>query len=451
MKMKMKTSVLYGTLALAIFSLAAVSSFGQCKEWKWPADGTMKAKAEEKVSLYSDYYRAKEYAKAKNDLSWLLVNTPDLNTSIYINGADIYDQVAKAEKDPAKKAVLADSLMLIYDLRIKYCGEEGIVLNRKLFDFAKYFGNSPRAAEALQLAKKVVELNGNEIIDQTSVVYMQLVQINYLKKNITTEDVMAGYDKMNEILDAKIKKAQSQGKPIDKLLAMKQQVEDIYIKTIGSEIDCKFVKEKWAPKFKANPADIALAKKMFFFMLQGKCTDDPLWLEVGEAIHNAPGEQKDFGLAKNLGTRYFVLENYDKAELYLREALELAQTPADKADMYLYLGGVDAKRGSKAVAREKFRQALAADPSKKEAYEKIGDLYYSSFNECAKKVNQADDRLVYLAAYDMYQKAGDSRKMAMAKEAFPSKEDIFLVNYTAGQTMRVGCWIGESTVLRTRD
>jgi hypothetical protein len=41
--------------------------------------------------------------------------------------------------------------------------------------------------------------------------------------------------------------------------------------------------------------------------------------------------------------------------------------------------------------------------------------------------------------------------MAMAKEQFPSKEEIFLVNYQAGQTIRVGCWIGETTTIRTRD
>ena len=63
----------------------------------------------------------------------------------------------------------------------------------------------------------------------------------------------------------------------------------------------------------------------------------------------------------------------------------------------------------------------------------------------------AEDRLVYLAAYDMYQRAGESKKMASAKDQFPSKEDIFLVNWTAGDTQRVGCWINESVTIRTRD
>jgi tetratricopeptide (TPR) repeat protein len=445
----MKKSVLSGILAVAFVAVSTVSSFSQCKDWKWPADGTQKAKAEEKITLYTDYKNNKEYRKAATHLHWLLVNTPDLNTSIYINGTDIFDELAKVEKDAALQKVYIDSLMLMYDLRIKYCGEEGSVLNRKLFDFAKYYGNSSRAKEVLELSNKVLEINGNQVITGSEQLHMQMLQINYLKKQIGVDEVMSGFDKLNVILDAKIKKGLSEAKDVEKLQAIKQKIEDMLIKTIGSDIDCAFVKSKWAPKFKENPADIALAKKMFFFMIQGKCTDDPLWLELGEAIHKS-GE-KDFGLAKNLASRYLLLNNYEKAEFYYKEAAELAATPSEKADMYLYLGSIDAKKGSKVAAREDYRQALTLDPNKKEAYEKIGDLYYGSFDDCAKKENQADDRLVFLAAYDMYQRAGEAKKMAMAKEAFPSKEDIFLVNYSVGQTMRVGCWINETTTLRTRD
>jgi tetratricopeptide (TPR) repeat protein len=445
----MKKSFLSGVLTVGFLITSTVFSFSQCKEFKWPEDGAMKAKAEEKVTLYTDYKNNKEYRKAATHLRWLLTNIPDFNTSIYINGTDIYDELAKAEKDAAQRVVYVDSLLLLYDMRAKYCGEEGNVLNRKLFDFAKYYGNSSRAPEVLKLAEKVLELNGNSMIDETPLVHMQMLQINYLKKNITVDDVMNSFDKLNEVLDAKIKKAQSEGKKIDKFIKIKQSIEDTLIKTIGPEINCDFVKQKWSPKFKANPSDVQLAKKMFFFMLQSKCTDDPLWLEVGEAIHNS-GE-KDFGLAKNLGSRYVILEKYDKAEFFFKEALELAPTSADKADMYLNLGGLTAKKGNKVSARDFYRQALGADPNNKEAYEKIGDLYYGSFEDCAKKDNQADDRLVFLAAYDMYQRAGNSKKMAMAKEAFPSKEDIFLKNYSAGQSMKVNCWINEATTLRTRD
>jgi tetratricopeptide (TPR) repeat protein len=227
---------------------------------------------------------------------------------------------------------------------------------------------------------------------------------------------------------------------------MKDDIDAILVTLV--KVDCNFVKKNLEPKFRKNPTDIGLAKKIFYFMLKDNCTDDPLWLETGEAIHKA---EPDFGLIKNLGVKYMSREQFDKAQASFEEAQKLATESADKADISIYLGGLEAKKGNKAAARQFFRQALEFDGSKKEAYEKIGDLYYNSFNDCKKEQNMADDRAVYLIAYDYYAKAGEGKKMQAAKEQFPSKEEIFLVNYQSGQSIRVGCWIGESTTVRTRD
>ena len=58
---------------------------------------------------------------------------------------------------------------------------------------------------------------------------------------------------------------------------------------------------------------------------------------------------------------------------------------------------------------------------------------------------------MFLIAYDYYAKAGDSKKMGIAKENFPSKEEIFTENIQAGSSATVNCWINESTTVRTRD
>lgn len=422
--------------------------WGQCKDWNWPSDPEQKAKAEEKVSLYDDYRKNNEFGKARTHLKWLLVNTPDLNTSIYINGAEIYQSLALAEKDPAKKNVLVDSLLLLHDLRIKYCNEEASVINRKAIAAYNFWVNEKgKEPQVLALMDQAVKLNGNDILESTLIPYMQSVRINKLKfKSLTDEQILERYDIVMGILDSKIKKAASEAKSTDRYTTWKEDVDKILIGIVT--VDCNFVRTNLGPKFKQNPTDLALAKKIFAFMLQDKCTDDPLWLEAAEKIHQV---EKDYGLAKNLAIRYLATENYTKANLFFKEALELASTNQDKADILIYQANIEAKKGNKPVARDLYRQALAADANKKEAYEKIGDLYYGSFTDCAKKDNMAEDRLVYLAAYDMYQRANDSKKMAMAKEQFPSKEDIFLINWSAGDSQRVGCWIQETTTIRTRD
>jgi tetratricopeptide (TPR) repeat protein len=440
---KMKTIV----TAVLMF-ITITSSFiaqAQCREFKWPED---KDKAEEKVALYGDAMKQGQFRAAVSPFNWMLKNAPDWHVKLYIDGAEIYDNLAEKEKDPGKKQQLVDSMLMMYDLRIKTCGDEVNVLNRKAFYAYKYnVTNKDKSVELLKLFDRVAEISGDKMSDGNLVAYMTTVQANFvLQKNLSDEQILDRYDKIMTIANQKIKQAEAAGKTKDvtKLKEYVSVIDDLLIGMV--KVDCDFVKNNLEPKFKKTPNDITLAKKIFGFMLQGKCTDDPLWLEAGEVIHK---QEKDFGLAKNLALKYLSNEDYDKAEGLLKEAVTLAKDQSDKADMYIYLGNLQAKKNNKNAARDYYRQATEA--GNKEGFEKIGDLYYGSFNDCKKNANMAEDRLVYIAAYNMYARAGASQKMAQAKSQFPSKEEIFLFNWKVGDTMRVSCWIGETVTIDTRD
>jgi tetratricopeptide (TPR) repeat protein len=449
MKRSMKKSILAGIMVLALL-FTANWAFAQCKEVIWPTDGAARAKAEESKVLYEDAKKAGQFKQAVVPLNWLLANVPQFHSSLYINGADIYDQLASKEKDPARKKVYVDSLMIIYDLRLKNCGDDPIVFNRKTLAFIKYSIND-KPDEALKMLDQTLQKSGNNVMDGTLVPYFQTVRLNVLKfKNITDVQVLERYDKLMEIIDNKIKKTQSEGKPVDKYKTYKDDIDAILITVV--KVDCDFVRTNLGPKFKQNPNDVSLAKKIFSFMLQGKCTDDPLWLQAAETVHKDPNGTKDCGLAKNLGIIYITKDDFEKAEAYLKEAQGICTDATDKGEVLIYLGTLQSKKGNKPAARELYRQASSINATiAKEAFEKIGDLYYGSATECYKKENQADDRLIFLLAADYYQRAGNGKKVAQAKEAFPSKEDIFLVNYKPGETKKVECWINETTTIRTRD
>jgi tetratricopeptide (TPR) repeat protein len=353
MKKNMRMNVLTGAVSMAML-FGSIGSFAQCKEVKWPEDGTARAKAEESKVLYEDYLKTGDVKKAAVPLNWLLTNVPQLHSSIYINGAEVFDKLAAQEKDAARKKVYVDSLMIVYDMRIKNCGEEATVTNRKALSFVKYSVNE-KPAEALELLEKAITLNGNNVLDGTLLPYFQTVRLNVTKfKTFNETQILEKYDKVMNIIDSKIKTAQSKGQPIDKYKKMKDDIDAILISMV--KVDCAFVKKNLEPKFRQNPNDVVLAKKIFGFMLQGKCTDDPLWLEAGESIHkNNP--EKDFGLAKNLGLKYYSIDNYAKAEVFLKEALPLAKTPEDKADVLIYLGKLQ-DRGSKSLRLSSLNQSL---------------------------------------------------------------------------------------------
>ncbi len=445
--MTMKVRVLMTVLALVVMSNATV--LAQCKEFKWPED---RKRADECVAIWGDAMKQGTYRSGVAAFQWMLTAAPQWNTKLYIDGATLYDKLADAETDPGKKRVLVDSLLMIYDLRIKNCGDEVNVLNRKALAMFKYNQKvKEKLPELLALYDKVYELSGTNVSDNNLNAYMTVIK-NYqtLYKNLTDEQILQRYDRIIDAIDAKLKKATATNNQADitRLNLTKEKIDADLINMV--KVDCDFVRKNLAPKFKQNPNDLNLAKKIFKYMLNGKCTDDPLWLEAGEVVHKLNPE-KDFGLLKALAVTNMQKGNYDRAEALLTEALSMKLSATEKADAQLYLGAIEARKKNFNGARDLFRQAGTANPSSKEPWEKIGDLYYNSFDDCAKRNNIAEDRLVYIAAYEMYQRAGNTAGMARAKAQFPSKEEIFLLNWQVGTTQRVGCWIGESVVLKTRD
>jgi len=433
-------------LFLSVANLGWAQAVG-CKN-NWPAE---KAKAEEQLAIYGDAVKQGHYRAAVPGIQWFLKNAPNWNTKLYIDGTEVYNKLAAAEKDPAKKQVLVDSLLWLYDERVKYCGDEVNVLNRKATYAAVYNGqNKDKAADVLALFDKVLDISGTSVSDNVLDTYFKMVFANFaLLKNLSEDQILEKYEKIQAAIDAKIAKFQQENKTaeVEKLKASKSSNDDLLLKMVV--VNCDFVKKNLEPKFKANPNDLALAKKIFGFMIVGKCTDDPLWIEAGEVVHKLNPE-KDYGIAKNLAVKMLANGQTEKALPYAKEAVDLAKTPQDKAEALIVVGSIYQKGNQNSQARETFRQAAAADPANKEGWEKIGDLYYSA-NECKKLESQAQDRLIYIAAYEMYAKAGNSQKMAAAKALFPSKEEIFLLNWKTGEQKNTGCWVGETVTLKTRD
>lgn len=429
--------------SLLCFLISACPALTQCRD-AIPTDNKMLL---EKKVLFDDAHLNKNYKQAIAPLNWLLTNAPTLSTSIYIKGAEVFDALAQKETDPARKQAYIDSLMTIYDLRIQNCGEEGYVISRKAFSFFRYNYNTDKAKDILPLMDKAIELNGNTVMDALIEYYMTAVRITHTKVKLTEEQITRYYDRISHLLKEKIKQAESQKKPVENYKKIEDKNLEIYLSLV--DVNCDFVKKRLEPRFRENPTDVDLAKQIFGFMLHGKCTEDPLWLQTGEVVFTV---EKDYGLAKNLGIRYMAMDNYEKAEFYFKEALALASQPADKADMQILLGSILDKRDhNKPGARELYYQALRSDPGNKKAYEGIGDLYFNSFDQCASLKSQADDRLVFLVAYDMYKKAGNTRKMDTAQSSFPAKTEIFEMGYNPGDKITVKCWINEDTIIRTRD
>jgi tetratricopeptide (TPR) repeat protein len=182
-------------------------------------------------------------------------------------------------------------------------------------------------------------------------------------------------------------------------------------------------------------------------MLTQKCTDSPLALEAAIAINE---NEPNFAIAKFIGSKSAQDGDKEKATEYYNRAIDLTDDNTKKSEIYLSLARIQSSNGDKVSSRGSARRALAFDPSYLDAYKLIGDLYMTSFDDCKGGESKVVDRGIFIAAYDMYQKAGNRESMVAAKAQFPSIEEIFSENYEEGQMIKVDCWINQSVKIERR-
>lgn len=410
-------------------------------QWNWPDD---KAKAEEKNALYTDSFKQGNFRAAAHHLYWLLVNAPNLNRSIYINGVKIYDGLANEAADDAQKEIFQDSVLLLYDLRVKYFNQEGSVLNRKAYDAYRYYvGDKNRYDELFTLFKSTFELNGNKVMDINLLPYMDVVRrYKVTGGSITDEEVLDIYEEIVNITNYKIEVVK---KNTDRLKVVLDKVNDLLVSTI--DVDCDFVANTLGPKLVEEPDNLKLAKNIMRLAFAGKCTDLEVFIDAAKVVQQ---NEPEYGLAKLIGQSAASKEDFDTAIKYLEESVGLTDDNTKKADSYYSLAVIQANQDKRVSARDYARKAVAADPTRKEAYKVIGNLYFNSFNDCKKGENPVHDKAVYIAAFEMFRRAGYNEGMARAKSQFPTMEEIFTWDMEVGDQYRVGCWINETISIQKR-
>lgn len=428
----------------ALMVLAASLSIAQ-NGWNWPEDPDLKTQSMEKQAYYKLLIAQSKYEEAMDPLNWLYENNPNLNPSIYIQGVDCIEDILKKTKDKARKERLQDSLLWMYDQRIAHFDNKASTLDRKAYEAFKLYYKTPTKYPMLaDLYAEAYEKNGPEISTFNLNTYMLLAKnFHQIDPNkMSAEKVLDIHTLISEIIDEKRKSGENSEK-----LNKEQSKTDAWLSSIPGILTCEFIEEKLVPKFRANPSDLNTAKKIFKYSVEAKCTDKSFFMEASEPVFK---EQPSYALASTIGNKYLVSGEINKGLEYHEEALKLASNNDEKFESLMGQAIANSKLGNKSRARTLAYEALSAKPGSKEAYNLIGNLYFTSYDDCRGDKSKVMDRGVFLAAYKMYEKAGNQAQMQASKEQFPSIEEIFNEGMEEGQSITVGCWINESVPLQRR-
>ncbi|MEK0443002.1 MAG: hypothetical protein RL403_1980 [Bacteroidota bacterium] len=433
--MKIKSTLLvFGALLLAGFAHAQ-------EGWNWPADPAQEAKAREFNAAYFDYMKAEQFVEATKPLSWLLVNVPNLNESIYIQGVTVYKGAADKTTDAAQKRVYQDSVMAIYNKRGEIYNNPVKWMETKAYYGYLFFRNdNSKIPGVVADFEKAWELKGS-LNFQFVPMYFDLVEKNYtLNKAYSPEQVLTIFDKSNKLLDA----AAASGKDVTD---SKSTLETLLVKM--KLIDCDFIENTLGPKLAADPTNEELAEQIFTYSLQYKCISTKAFLA---ALEFKDSKAPTFKTSQVRGMLYMSAGDFEKAEPVFEKAMTLASTNKEKGETQMELAKIYARAGKKSAARTAAREAAGLDSElSSSAFGLIGDLYMSAYNDCRGGESRAKDYAVFIAAYNAYQRAGDSKGMGSARARFPSKEELFTEGYALGSSISTGCWVGETVSLSTRD
>lgn len=412
--------------------------------------GLDSAKTIVNASIYTEFVKQKNYKDALPAWRYVFNNAPAFQMTTYVRGEDIMVNMFQQTKDYA----YIDTLMMVYDQRIKYFGNhprysEGYILGKKGADLCR-FGRKDDATmkESYGYLAKSFEMEGAK----THPITVQILFFtagDLLKKEMLDKDEYINlYMKVSDYVDNGVKTAK---KP-EVYKEVKDRVDALFFDS--GVADCATLDRLLTAKYEANKEDIANVKEIASLLRRSECVDLPLFSQVAEQLYRLdPSAEAAYSLA----IMFLRRQEFDKTETYLKEAIEKSEDNTAKADYYLRMAQLKLSKGQFQAAKANALETLKINPNNGAAYILIGKAYANYSKNYGK--DDFDHASVFWVAVDKFQKAKQvdpavaeeaNKLIATYSQHFPNKEEAFFREVTAGTTVKVGDWINESTTARFR-
>ena len=428
------------------------------------------------LSIFAEFAKVKNYDSAY--VPWLEVKThcPELNEATYIYGERILGHKIKNEEDNSEYISMLSSL---YDDWLSYFptdrrgkSQRGKIISAKAQSMLEY--------ETAPLAEIYATFDLAFASDMESFANPKALY-NYFKtlytmykngdKNVTMDALFSKYEdvsekftienqKLSRTFDRILKKEDSgealtsRDKRSKRVAEINSRANSTYANNldaiISQEASCKNLIPLYRSNFDENKSDEKWLKRAASRMDAKDCSDDPLFVELVEALHSLSPSADS---AYYLGILKDKAGNTTEAIAFYEESLTLESDAYRKAEILYKIAAKLKKKGLKNQARKYANQALSNKPSMGKAYTLIAGLYADSANDCGN--NQFEKQSVYWLAAQTARRAAivdpSLKKTSQKLEASytgraPSKTDIFTQG-KAGEVISFDCWIRSSVTV----
>ncbi len=424
-------------LGLIIFAFGEINAQG-----KYGEDSVT---CVQNISLYRDYYKQKMYDDAYGYWKVAFKICPAASERMYVDGVNLVNRKIRGTKDAAIKAAYIDTLMQVYDQRIANFGKECFVLGRKGTDMLRYKGEDPEPV--FTVLEKSVNGCGPKTEAGAAVSYMNATVLMEKAGKKSKEDVVAVYGLLSGIVSQNIQKYQGK-KTAEYYVKAEESIGNV----ASPYLSCEVLIEMANNNFERNKENQDWMERTADLLDKKGCTDDPIFFKLAQTLHATSPSAIS---AEKMGIMSLKTKKYQEAVDYFQQALSLSQDETKHSDYYIELAQAYSSMGSYSSARTNALKAAKLKPGFGLPYIMIGDMIAASTScggddACAQKA-------IYWLAVDYYTKAKSidpsvaataNGKIASYKKYFPSQQDCFFGGTKEGDSVQIGCWIGESTKAR---
>ncbi len=408
----------------------------------------------ENLSLYTGYYKVKDYNLAYD--SWKIVyeECPKANgRTLYQHGAFLITNKLIQEKDPVKKQAWFEDLMECYEQRVKYFGSdnkypEAWIRGRQAIDYLNYSDDANYLSAVLPWLEQAVNHGKHNADSDVIQKYFELLEIRYQSdKAKYSESFINDYIALGDMVDKRIAMGD---KYKEAYIITRNNLNAMFINSGAAE--CSTLESVFASKVEENKSNDAELEKIINLFDKADCKESEVYFAASSYAHALNPVAKT---AAGCARQAFKKEDYNKAISFYNEAIALEEVDTlkynyaiEKANA-LYI----AKRYSE--AKSSALQAISFDSRQGEPYMLLATIYATvdPYPE-----DPILNKTKFWAAVDKLQKA-KSIEPELAEKAntlinsyrkfYPTKEEVFFKPELApGASFTVGGLINESVLCR---
>ena len=434
---------LIATIAAALLAAITVTSEAQ----KGVETGTPFGSGEDSVmclrntSLYSTYYENKDYNMAVQFWRPVFNDCPGSSKNTYIKGETMYKDFFRKSGDRA----YIDTVMMILDQRTKYFNEGESNDLRKAFALYEFGGNDPEyAKKCYDIISGVMAVSPQSFDYTYSSLYMAITAKCFVLDIIEAPAVIKAYSEAMKVVDSQLAR-----KPDDRRYLDAKKNIDAVFRSSGAA-SCSSIEELFAQGVEKNPSDTAMLKKVLSLLTETGCRDSELYFNAATSLYRC---EPSAASAAQLAEMNVARKNYNEAEKYYTEAVELETDLIVKSGLLTKLATLELTSDSKQAARDFARAAYSLDPTNGNALFIIAEAYAG-----ARIGETFENQTVYWVVVDYLVRAKNTdpglkeqvdERIAIYSRLFPTKEEAFFRSLVEeGAPYQVGGWLNESTTVR---